>query len=213
MQHPQQQQQQQQQHHLGLYLQQQQQSMSLCLPQQLEQQVFSLPGVPMSPAAVEVQHLGAFKFKGGAMQQMQMANVTLASLTGRVRFIPEQPPKGKGERVALGKGAAAQGHAPLPTLVQQYRARVPAHILECHMATDAAAAAAAAGGYAKTNEGGNRTGDLRTTSAPQRLPSATRRQKGSDDGNVGVVGGELIEVLGLRRKSHSFTCPCSPGMV
>jgi hypothetical protein len=131
-----------------------------------------------------------------------------------VQFIPEQPPKGKGERVALGKGTAAQGHAPLPTIVQQYRARVPSHILECPVATDVATGAAA-GGYAKTNAGGVRTGDLRTTSAPQRLPSASRRQQGSDDGGGGVQGsaGELVEVLGLRQKSHSFTCPGSPGLM
>lgn len=59
-----------------------------------------------------------------------MVNVTLASLSGRLPLYPEDPPKGKGGRVAAKEGLAASCEATMPSLAQAYRARVPQHILE-----------------------------------------------------------------------------------
>jgi hypothetical protein len=194
---------------------QQQQQQAVCLQQQQQQQqqqtVYGLSDVPTLSAAVEAQKLGTFRFKGGALQQVQMANVTLSHLAGRARYIPAQPPRGKGERVAPETGTAAQGQVVLPALVQQYRSRVPVQILESQ---EILAAAAAAGEDAERDCMVARTGSLQTTSAP-----VPRGGKGSE-GLGGVDGGEVdgsgfgkVEVLGLRQKSHSFTCPRSPGLM
>lgn len=180
--------------------------------------------MPTVNAAVEVQRLGAFRFKGGAQQQLQMANVTLAHLASRAVFIPAEPPRGKGERVSLGAGVAVQGQAPVPVLVQQYKARVPCHILQ----SPAVAAAAATAADGVDDEcAALRAGSLRMASAPQHVLCGVAAKGGADApagppcqhaegaGEAQAEGGsgfELVEVLGLRQKSHSFTCPRSPGL-
>jgi hypothetical protein len=91
----------------ALVQQQQQQQKAACLQQQQQQTVYGLSDVSTLNATVEVQKLGTFKFKGGALQQSQMANVALSHLTGRSRYIPAEAPRGKGERVTLGTGTVA----------------------------------------------------------------------------------------------------------
>jgi hypothetical protein len=164
----------------------------------------------MLSAAAEVQRLGAFRFKGSSLQHLQMANVTLSSLSGRAAFTPADPPKGKGDRVAAASGTAAQGLVPLPAIVQQYRARVPVHVLE--QPSDEAAAEDSATADCEAV----RAGSLRVISAPQQLMgsgSSGCRAQQAEDGDEEGAGFEVIEVLGLRQKSHSFTCPPSPGLM
>jgi hypothetical protein len=94
--------------------------------------LFQLPAeqVDRAPAAVQVYHLGLYKFKGSP-QPLPMVNVTLASLAGRVPLFPKDPPKGKGGRVSAREGLAAScAAARLPALAQAYRACVPLHVLE-----------------------------------------------------------------------------------
>lgn len=172
-----------------------------------DQPVFGLPDVPMVAAAVEVQRLGAFKFKGGALQQLQMVNVSLAGLAGRARFTPAEPPKGKGERVSVGAGIAAQGPVPLPALAQQYRARVPLHILQRPAPVDEAAESPVRDCEAV------RAGSLRVTSAPEQLmpvlPVVVESLSGQR--GAGADSPALEEVVALRQKSHSFTCGHTQG--
>lgn len=172
-----------------------------------DQAAFGLPDVPAVITSVDVHCLGAFRFKGGALQQLQMVNVALSSLVGRARFIPAESPKGKGERVSVGSGIAAQGPAPLPALVHQYRARVPGHILECVTATSDAALDASASAVRDCEA--VRTGSLRVTSAPQHMMLAQVMElegSGAEGPGFGVE-----EIMGLRQKSHSFTCQHTPG--
>lgn len=230
--------------HLQLQQQQQQQQQPY-QPQWEDPPVFGLQDPPMLSAAVEVQRLGAFRFKGSHLQQ-QMVNVTLSSLSGRARFTPSQPPKGKGERVVRHTGLAAVGAVPLPALSQQYRARVPAHILECADAVaDTPTAAAARDAVDGAGQGHDvfrecealRGGGLRVGSAPQHLMmtvmataraaaragdgAGSGRQQQAADGAGGVAAaadgegppGADDDVLTLRQKSHSFTCPASPGLL
>jgi hypothetical protein len=93
--------------------------------------LFELPEqqVPRAPVAVEVHHLGFYKFKGSP-QPLQMVNVTLASLSGRLLLLPSAPPKGKGDRVSAKSGLAASCELAIPSLAQAYRAHVPQHILQ-----------------------------------------------------------------------------------
>lgn len=94
--------------------------------------LFQLPPeqVERVPSAVQVYHLGLYKFKGSP-QPLPMVNVTLASLAGRVPLFPKDPPKGKGGRVSGREGLASScAAASLPALAQAYRARVPLHVLE-----------------------------------------------------------------------------------
>jgi hypothetical protein len=92
-----------------------------------------------------------------------MVNIMAAALSGRAAFFPDDPPRGKGNRVAAAAGLAGSAIAPLPTLALQYRARVPANILErSGAATPLAGGAAAAAADPK----GLLRGQLRTASMP-----------------------------------------------
>jgi len=178
-------------------------------PHQLpDQPAFGLPDVPTVLSSVDVHRLGAFRYKGGALQQLQMVNVALSSLVGRARFTPTEPPKGKGERVSRGSGVAAQGLAPLPALVHQYRARVPGHILECVTATATGDAALDASTSAVRDCEAVRAGSLRVTSAPQHMMLAQVMEL--EGGGADGPGFGAEEIMGLRQKSHSFTCQHVP---
>lgn len=225
--------------HYQQHLQQQQRPREVCLqqppqpPQQqqsrqqqpeAERPLFGLADVATLPVPVEVQCLGGFRFKGGAYQQLQMANLTLCSLSGRAQYIPRDPPKGKGERVALARPSApsAQGLVPLPAVVQQYRSRVPPHILECPVQVEAAGAGAGQAADGDSNSPDQdceavQAGSLRVCSAPQQQCARVGDGKGARgdagkegfgvEGGEGFGEGEVVEVLGLRQKSHSFTNP------
>jgi hypothetical protein len=93
--------------------------------------LFQLPEeeVERTPVSVQIHHLGQYKFKGNP-QALQMVNVMLTALAGRLPLLPKDPPKGKGGRVAEKDGIVATCDANMPILAREYRNRVPLHILE-----------------------------------------------------------------------------------
>lgn len=74
-----------------------------------------VPAGPLVEAPVHALHLGTFVFKGTS--QADMVSVTTAALTGRHALLPDEPPKGKGKRIAHRTGPAGTAVALLPDLL------------------------------------------------------------------------------------------------
>lgn len=163
---------------------------------------FGLAEVPIVQVEVQVLNLGSFRFKGNPAP-MDMVNVTLTSLVGRQHYYPDDPPKGKGNRIAVKTGVMATGVVSLPTLAQQYKTRVPNHILRSAIAVS-----------------GNFNGrHVRSTSMPVRRGDGFGTATGILTGQHTGIGNRLgsprsVSVIPRRHTSSSSSPdPAEPGCV